>query len=60
MGSELIPNPELSKACKVNHIRLINGNEDFIIPGSDIIFFYGRESSYKDVINVSGVNDSFH
>ena len=57
MGNGVFPSPDPSKACEMSHIRLVNGNGELIVPGSDIISYYSRESGYYDVVNVPKIND---
>lgn len=57
MGNGILSNFDPSKTCQVSRIRLINEKGDFIVPRSDIIFFYNRESSYYDVVSMPGITD---
>ncbi|KAJ0988400.1 hypothetical protein J5N97_006756 [Dioscorea zingiberensis] len=58
MGNGIFPNPDPTKACELKHIKLLNENGDFIVPGSDITYsLYNDLPDYYDVAIEHGVDE---
>ncbi|KAJ0988394.1 hypothetical protein J5N97_006750 [Dioscorea zingiberensis] len=58
MGNGIFPNPDPSKACELKHIKLLNENGDFIVPGSDSTYsLFNDLPDYYGVVTEKRINE---